>query len=148
MTLDSAGSFCSVHCFGKLSKITICHSEQNQGHLSTMRQAQIGKDRGLGHGKLSSQACHSPQPTFITASVCSSSQPTKAWPDSWKATTLCSSLERILLFLAVPERSQGTVGCGHLPGACSLLAWPFCSHILTVTPLNLTFKGALEKSGG
>lgn len=45
-----------------------------------------------------------PTHTFITASVCSSSQPTRAWPDSWKATTFCSSLERTLLFLAVPER--------------------------------------------
>ena len=41
--------------------------------------------------------------TFITASVCSSSHPTKACPDSWKATTLCSSLDRILLFFTLPE---------------------------------------------
>ncbi len=39
----------------------------------------------------------------MTASVCSSSHPTKACPDSWKATTLCSSLDRILLFFTLPE---------------------------------------------
>lgn len=53
-------------------------------------------------------------PTFITASVCSSSQPTKAWPDSWNATTFCSSFERILLFLAVPERTPRTLSSGTL----------------------------------
>lgn len=41
--------------------------------------------------------------TFITASVCSSNHPTSACPDSWKATTLCSSLHRILLFFTLPE---------------------------------------------
>lgn len=44
--------------------------------------------------------------TFRTASVCSRSHPTSACPDSWKATTLCSSLERILLFFALPEETQ------------------------------------------
>ena len=41
--------------------------------------------------------------TFMTASVCSSNHPTSACPDSWKATTLCSSLHRILLFFTLPE---------------------------------------------
>ena len=47
--------------------------------------------------------------TFMTASVCSSSQPTKACPDSWKATTLCSSLDRILLFFTLPEDTHTNV---------------------------------------
>lgn len=42
----------------------------------------------------------------MTASVCSSSHPTRAWPDSWKATTLCSSFDRILLFFALPEHTH------------------------------------------
>lgn len=47
--------------------------------------------------------------TFMTASVCSRSHPTSACPDSWKATTLCSSFERILLFFALPEDTQNSV---------------------------------------
>lgn len=44
----------------------------------------------------------------MTASVCSSSHPTKACPDSWKATTLCSSLDRILFFFTLPEGNTYT----------------------------------------
>lgn len=65
-------------------------------------------------------------PTFITASVCSSSQPTKAWPDSWNATIFCSSFERILLFLAVPERMPRSLGPWIIlyKHAGTFLAWP------------------------
>lgn len=53
--------------------------------------------------------------TFMTASVCSSNHPTKACPDSWKATTLCSSLDRILLFFTLPENTHMQM-CLILPG--------------------------------
>lgn len=58
--------------------------------------------------------CDTQYVTFMTASVCSSSHPTKACPDSWKATTLCSSLERILLFFTLPEDTR-TRTCQSLP---------------------------------
>lgn len=91
------------------------------------------------------QACRAPQPTFITASVCSSSQPTRAWPDSWKATTLCSSLERILLFLAVPERSQGNSRLWALPGTLVLLGASVAT--VTLTPPSTHIEGTLGKNG-
>lgn len=95
--------------------------------------------QGLWSPGLPTTICLSSQPTFITASVCSSSQPTKAWPDSWKATTLCSSLERILLFLAVPERSQEN--SFWAPSGYSFLAWHVCSSAkFSQTPLIFTLN--------
>lgn len=78
------------------------------GHTPACAQAgtfsSTGTEAQLPHRALPSPGA---APTFITASVCSSSQPTSAWPDSWKATTFCSSLERTWLFLAGPGRGPG-----------------------------------------
>lgn len=84
-------------------------------------------------------------PTFITASVCSSSQPTKAWPDSWNATTFCSSFERILLFLAVPERMPRILSLGPRIILCkhaeTFLARPYrlCTMLLWDPHGSVTF---------
>lgn len=48
-------------------------------------------------------------PAFIMGSVCSSSQPVRAWPASWNATTLRSAGVITLLFFSIPvfERESG-----------------------------------------
>ena len=55
------------------------------------------------HMPRSQPTCLVPSPhTFIMGSVCSSSQPVRAWPASWNATTLRSAGVITLLFFSIP----------------------------------------------
>lgn len=78
--------------------------------------------------------------TFMTASVCSSSHPTKACPDSWKATTLCSSLDRILLFFTLPEDINMHTICQLVPEwqLRQLFVFPQYSSCIIVPAITLS----------
>lgn len=132
---------CSPHCF--------LNSESRRQHVPelTATLAILSPTGGRGHPARARAAAR----TFPTASVCSSSQPTRAWPDSCSATTFCSSLQSTWLFLAAPERTPSKVSSGAQPPGYAArrvlaapkrgLARPTCVNAANSSPSGKALTG-------